>query len=147
MPLIRPIVLAALSVLAPGSAAQAGCSVEVSAVAFGNIDIMRASRGTGEVVVRCDEASDFSVGLSPGGGGGGGERRMRGPGGAWLDYYLMADAGYSIPWGDGQAIGNPRAGRSNGAAPARLTIYGIIPSQPGTPEGQYTDSLVVTLTF
>lgn len=148
MPLIRGVAaLAALGVLGPAFAAQAGCSVEVSPVAFGNIDLMRASRGTGEVVVRCDQPAEFSVGLSPGGSAGGGERRMRGPGNARLDYFLMADAGYSIPWGDGQAIGNPRGGRSDGAAPTRLTIYGIIPPQPGMPEGQYTDSLEVTLTF
>ena len=42
MPLIRSLALAALGVLGPAFAAQAGCSVEVSPVAFGNIDLMRA---------------------------------------------------------------------------------------------------------
>ena len=52
-----------------------------------------------------------------------------------------------IPWGDGQAIGGPVAGRSDGRTPARLTIYGLVPRQPGTPAGDYADSLVVTLSF
>jgi spore coat protein U-like protein len=126
--------------------ASAACSVTVAPVAFGTINSMAQSRGTGEVVVRCDEPASFRVGLSPGRGGGDG-RRMEGPGGARLDYGLFADPGYTIPWGDGQAIGNPMAGRSEGTGPVRLTIYGIIPRQPGLPAGEYGDSLQVTLSF
>ena len=55
--------------------------------------------------------------------------------GAWtvadggrLDYYLFADAGHSIPWGDGEALGNPVSAASDGTAPKRLTIYGIVPA-------------------
>lgn len=134
--------------LAAGLAAPAaaGCSVAASPVAFGVIDTARNSRGAGEVVVRCDAPAEFRVGLSPGGEGGE-ERRMRGPGGARLTYFLFADPGYSIPWGDGRAIGSSRAGRSDGEGPVRLTVHGIIPPQPGTPEGDYQDSLEVTLTF
>ena len=72
---------------------------------------------------------------------------MDGQGSARLDYSLFADAGYSIAWGDGQAIGNPRGGSSDGDRPQRLTVYGIIPPQPGTPPGDYADSLQVTLSF
>lgn len=138
---------AGLTLGVPAAAVAAACSVEVEPVAFGTVDgSARQSRGTGEVVVRCDGPADFAVGLSPGRGGGDG-RRMDGPGGARLDYALFADAGYSIPWGDGRAIGNPVAGRASGDGPVRLTIYGLVPRQPGALPGEYADSLQVTLTF
>lgn len=141
---IAPILVPLLALAARPAAAA--CSVTAAPVAFGTINSMAQSRGTSEVVVRCDEPASFAVGLSPGRGGSDG-RRMEGPWGARLDYFLFADPGYTIPWGDGQAIGNPVAGRSEGTAPVRLTIYGIIPRQPGIPAGEYGDSLQVTLSF
>ena len=146
MPLSR--LLAATAAAAIGfspSAAWAACSVAVSPVAFGTVDAAQDAHGTGEVVVRCDAAASFRVGISPGSGSG--TRRMEGPDGARLDYHLFQDAGRSIPWGDDQAIGGARAGSSDGDNPTRLTIYGAIPAQPSTPGGDYTDSLQVTLTF
>lgn len=137
--------LLVLLMLAAGPAA-AGCDVAVKPVAFGSIDSMSQARSTGEVVVRCDAATAFSVGISPGRGGSNG-RRMDGPGDARLDYGLFADAGYSIPWGDGAAIGGTVPGRADAGTPARLTIYGIIPRQPGLPAGDYADILQVTLSF
>ncbi len=134
-----------LTLLAAGPAGAA-CSVEANPVSFGTVDVLSQSRGNGEVVVRCDEPTGFSVGLSPGSGGAQG-RRMAGPGSAGLDYSLFTDASYSVPWGDSQAIGQPRSGRSDGNGPERLTVYGLIPRQPGTEPGTYTDSLQVTLTF
>jgi spore coat protein U-like protein len=126
--------------------ADAACSVAVEPVAFGVIDPQRQSRGTGEVVVRCDEAATFSVGLSPGGAAGD-TRRMQGHDGGRLDYYLFADAGHSIPWGDGEALGNAVKASADSTAPQRLTIYGIVPAQAGIDAGEYDDSLQVTLSF
>jgi spore coat protein U-like protein len=146
MPLTHRLALAAGLVLASPATALAACSVELAPVAFGVIDLARQSRGTGEVVVRCDGAATFEVGISPGTAGGG-TRRMAGPDAGRLDYYLFADAGHSVPWGDGQAIGGTRAGSSDGSTPTRLTIYGVVPAQSGVSEGEYADSLQVTLTF
>src|SRR3712207_2642137 len=106
--------------------APPACGVEAEPVAFGVVDPPRQTSGRGEVVVRCDAETSFAVGISPGGTSGG-TRRMAGPDGGRLDYYLFTDAGYSTPWGDGQAIGNARPGNSDGSTPSRLTIYGIVP--------------------
>jgi spore coat protein U-like protein len=146
MPLIHRLVLAAALATGLPAAASAACSVEVEPVAFGVVDLTRQSSGRGEVVVRCDAETAFAVGISPGDTSGE-TRRMAGPDGGRLDYYLFTDAGYSTPWGDGQAIGNARPGNSDGSTPSRLTIYGIVPPQSGVPVGEYTDSLQVTLTF
>jgi spore coat protein U-like protein len=146
MPLTRRPALALGLLLAASSSASAACSVELAAVDFGIVDFGRQTTGTGEVVVRCDDAATFEVGISPGAAGDG-TRRMSGPDAGRLEYHLFADAGRSIPWGDGQAIGRARTGSSDGSTPTRLTIYGVVPAQSGVPEGEYTDSLQVTLTF
>jgi spore coat protein U-like protein len=72
---------------------------------------------------------------------------MTGPGGATLDYRLFSDSGWSIPWGDGLAEGQPVAAGSDGQNPQCLTIYGAMPAQSGVPPGEYVDSVEVTLTF
>ena len=74
-------------------------------------------------------------------------RRMRASGHTPLEYYLFADPGYSIPWGDGESMGNPDKGAADGGKPTRLTIYGIVPAQSRIDAGEYDDSLQVTLTF
>lgn len=143
MPLTRAALALGLA-LAGAPPALAACSVDTDPVAFGEIDVTRTSTGTGTVVVRCDTDTSFAVGISPGGSD---PRRMSGPQGSELEYHLFADAGYSIPWGDGQAIGQPRSGRNDGVGATRLTIYGVVPRQPGVLPGAYTDGLQVTLTF
>lgn len=138
-----PLPCLSLVVAAP---AHAACSVDLNPVAFGVVDPTTRSRGTGEVVVRCDEAVAFAVAIANGRGGKG-SRQMIGPGGAKLDYRLFADAGRTIPWGDGAAEGQPVAAASDGTNPERLTIYGAVPPQSGVPPGEYVDSVAVTLTF
>ncbi|MFL5337073.1 MAG: spore coat U domain-containing protein [Geminicoccaceae bacterium] len=143
MPVTRRILVGAM--LTASAPAWAACSVDLEPVSFGVVDTQRQTSGTGQVVVRCDSAATFDVGISPGGGGG--TRRMLGPDGVRLDYYLFSDAGRSVPWGDGQAIGPPVSASSDGTGQQRLTIYGAIPAQFGIPAGAYDDSLQITLTF
>lgn len=146
MPLSRLLTLASVLAASWVGPAAALCSVDANPVAFGIVDPQRQSRGTGEIVIHCDAATTITVGISPGGGGSGG-RRMRGSSGGRLDYYLFADAGNSVPWGDGAAIGNPVTASADGGTAKRLTIYGVIPAQDGIDAGEYDDSLEVTLTF
>ena len=122
------------------------CSVELSPVTFGVVDTTQRSRGTGEVVLRCDDPAAFEVAIAAGSAVGG-TRRMDGPSGSRLDYRLFSDSGRSVPWGDGGSTGGPVSGSSDGAAQTRLTIYGEVPAQPGVVAGEYLDSLQVTLSF
>jgi spore coat protein U-like protein len=138
-----PLVVLGLALAGP---AYGDCSIELSPVTFGVVDLTSRSRGTGEVVVRCDEAGSFTVGISNGRGGKG-SRQMIGPGGGNLEYRLFSDSGRTIPWGDGLAEGQPVAGSSDGESPQRLTIYGAVPAQSGIVPGEYVDSVEVTLTF
>lgn len=143
MPLSRPLAagLALALGLAAGPAA-AGCRVDVRPVAFGTIDLTRRSFGTGEVVVRCDRPTRFEVAIQ-----GGAERELVAPGGGRLRYRLFADPAHSRPWGDGGRSGGTVEAGNDGRRPTRLTIYGVIPRQPGVAEGRYVDQLQVTLRY
>ena len=142
--MMRTLPFLAALLLAP-LCGWAACSVELSPVTFGTVDTRESSRGTGEVVVRCDAAAGFEVAIS--GAGSGGTRRMDGPSGSRLDYSLYTDAARAVPWGDGGSLGAPVAAASDGSNPRRLTIYGEIPAQSGVPAGDYVASLQVTLAF
>jgi spore coat protein U-like protein len=139
-----PTLMAAAAVLLMLSGtAEAACTVNAKPVLFGVVDVARQTQGRGSVEVNCDEAVTFSVGLSAGSG----ERVMRGPSGGRLPYRLFPDASYSVDWGDGLGMGAPVDASSNGKATNDLTIYGVVPAQPSVPEGEYSDSLTVTLQF
>lgn len=143
MPLNRIVLLGTCVLGATVRMAGADCSLAVDPVAFGTIELGRSATGTGSLVVRCDEATSFTIAIAPGEG----TQRMRGPGGAHLDYDLFQDAGHSRPWGDGREAGSERTGQSDGTEPVRLTVYGMVPAQPDAVPGSYADSLLVTLSF
>lgn len=125
--------------------ALAVCGVQVQGVGFGAIDVMRREESTGSIRVTCDQPVSFLIEIV--GAASGGERRMYAAGGGSLRYALYADAAHGQVWGDGQSIGSPVAGSSDGSTAAAFTVYGVVPSQPGTLPGDYVDSPLVTLTF
>ena len=143
MPLSRTLagLLAGFAGLASAPAA-ADCRVDVRPVAFGTIDLGRKNYGKGEIVVRCDRPTRFEVAIQ-----GGAERELVGPSGARLRYRLFADPGHRRPWGDGGRSGGTVTAESDGRRPVRLTVYGLIPRQKGSAEGQYVDQLAVTLRY
>ena len=53
-----------LAVLLAPVSGRAACSVELAPVTFGTVDTRENSRGTSEVVVRCDAPSGFEVAIS-----------------------------------------------------------------------------------
>jgi spore coat protein U-like protein len=135
---------AAIACTAPG--ADAACLVTGAELAFGVVDVSRDSSSTGRLQVDCDATTVFEVGLGQGSGQLG-QRTLTGPGTARLVYGLYADAARVRPWGDGAAGGSRVTATGSSAQPVDLPIYGSIPSQPGTPPGQYIDSLIVTIIF
>lgn len=143
MPLSRTLAAGlALAAAFAADPASADCRVDVRPVAFGTIDLARKSFGKGEVVVRCERPTRFEVAIL-----GGAERELVGANGGRLRYRLFADPAHSRPWGDGGRSGATVSARNDGRRPTRLTVYGVIPRQPGAPEGRYVDQLQVSLRY
>ena len=144
---MKPVVLllALVGMVTITPVARAGCQVEIAALSFGVIDTLRTNQATGKVSIRCDEAQTVRVALS--GGAGGGERRLAGPGTDIIPYFVFAQPGGLLPWGDGMVIGPPVAARLDGAHALDLPSYGVIPPVPGTQPGTYVDTLLVTIIF
>jgi spore coat protein U-like protein len=77
----------------------------------------------------------------------GSTRYMRGPGNAKLAYDLFQDAGHRTRWGTGKADGSARPAAVAAKRDSTLTVYGVIPKQPGVPPGTYVDDLTVSVDF
>jgi spore coat protein U-like protein len=70
---------------------------------------------------------------------------MTGPGSALLHYKLFSNSGYTTNWGN--TVGTDTlAGTGNGGTQP-LTVYGQIPAAQFTAQGNYTDTIIVTLTY
>jgi spore coat protein U-like protein len=71
---------------------------------------------------------------------------MIGPSSAQLNYNLYSDAGFSANWGNTPGT-DTVAGTGIGSAQA-LIVYGVIPAgQTSVAAGNYSDTLIVTLTY
>lgn len=141
--LVVPIHLLAMLLLATPAAAD--CDATVSLVDFGRLDLEQGGDITGELIVSCDQPSEFNVSISPGIGDFV-RRKMRGEDGAELIYNLFVDPARRSIWGDGVTAGTQAiTGENDGRRPSIIPIYGIVPSRQNTIAGPYRDNLLVTI--
>ncbi len=130
--------------LAVALPAQAACVVDARPVTFGVVDVSRVTFSTGRIEILCEEAVTVAIALSSTAGG---QRRMIGPGDRGLVYELYTDATYRQVWGDGRGRGVPVQAAVAAGERRRLTVYGVVPAQPGVPAGRYAAQLVISITF
>jgi spore coat protein U-like protein len=158
----RLVLLGALLLGAQGATAASDCTVSASGVAFGVYDPTLATPddSTGSVVVTCtytgpggSDTANYAVTLSTGMGGGFAPRKLA-AGASQLSYNLFLDAARTQVWGNaslGTAIiaGSLKVGPGigNGTRTATHVVYGRIPQLQDADTGNYTDSILVTLTF
>lgn len=77
-------------------------------------------------------------------------RRMVGPDGHTLSYYLYTDAARSIPWGNTQATSVllPQVAASGGSVPeGNLTVFGRVPAGQRVTSGAYRDYVLATIRY
>ena len=143
---LSPILIAALleALLLPGPA-RAGCTVDAQPLAFGIVDVGDISYGRGTIIVECDVATDVAITLT--GSFGGSRRAMVGPNGARLVYEIFKSLRTLEIWGDGNGHGQPMQLHIEPGERRSLTVFGVVPAQPGVPAGTYSDQLVVVLSF
>ncbi len=154
--------LGALLLGAQGAMAASDCSVTASGVAFGVYDPSLATPDdtTGSIVVTCvytgpggADTANYTVTLSTGTGGGYAPRNLA-AGASRLGYNLFRDAARTQVWGNASAgttiiTGSLKVGPGvgNRTATATHVVYGRIPQLQDADTGNYTDSILVTLTF
>ena len=138
------------------------CSVAATGVAFGDYDMVLATPNdsTGDVTVTCiyvppggATGVNIQASLSPGVSGSYSPRQMAlGPG--RLNYNLFLDAARTSIWGNGlSGTGIATAsftvgpGVGNGTRSAQFPVYGRVPALQAVATGDYSDTIVVTVTF
>lgn len=156
-----------LSLAASSCHANGSLSVTVSTpgISFSSYDVMSASAtpGTGVITVAatCTHAAlpftvNYALALSTGSSGSFTPRSMA-AGSSQLQYNLYTNAALTTIWGDGsggtqtladQITGScQNPGGHNCSGSQADTVYGSIPAQQNVVSGNYSDSIIVTVTF
>lgn len=125
-----------------------GCSINVPSFPFGNFDPNSPypSDTAGQVGISCPAGTAFTVKLDAGRNSGGSflPRKLIGPAGRTIDYYLTVDAARTQIWGDGTGGTYPRVGTASGNWDS-IVCYGRIPARQNVPSGSYGDQVIVTV--
>ncbi|MEZ5958914.1 MAG: spore coat U domain-containing protein [Hyphomonadaceae bacterium] len=127
----------------------ASCDVTADDLTFGDYDPIAAADLDAEtsVSVTCTNGTSYNVGMSVGGGSGASmsERFMTKAGGSeTLSYVLYQDDQRSVLWGD---TGGDRLAGAGDGTPGSIPVYGRIPMQQAAPSGDYSDTIIVTVSW
>ncbi|EMK5831647.1 spore coat U domain-containing protein [Citrobacter sedlakii] len=121
----------------------------VSPLNFGVVN-STALRGqvnsTASIRARCPVGTRYSLGLSVGEHAHGQNRQMCNSQQQCLTYNLWQDAAMSRPWGDQIGNNTLEMDHHNGSI-QDVTVYGSVPAQTLTGTGEFSDDVVVTLTY
>ena len=145
----------ATSNLAVTASVTANCTIATAPVAFGAYDPVSANattalNGTGTVSVTCTNGATTTVTLGQGSNPAGGStaaapaRQLKDGGTDLLTYSLFSDPGRTTVWGDTAGTGVAHTGTGTLTA---LTVYGAVDAGQNVPAGNYSDTVVATITF
>jgi spore coat protein U-like protein len=148
-------ILGALLLLLIPAGAEAGngtCTVSASGLDFGTFSLSELT-SVGSIIVTCQGNGTFSYMLSASTGGSGSyaPRQMTGPPDGMLAYNLYLDPAFTQIFGDGTGGSSLFKGKvqiSGGSmASQNVSVYGQVPAQSTPAPGQYSDTLVLTISF
>lgn len=131
----------------------AACTVTGGTLDFGDVDpiagdILAASNST-NISVTCSALTPYNVRLSAGTNGDGtvtGRQMLISGGGTdKLSYALWRDAAGLLNWGETDST-DTLAGIGTGLAISH-TVYGTIPAAQTAPEGSYSDTVTITVSY
>jgi spore coat protein U-like protein len=145
----------ATSNLAVTASVTANCTIATAPVAFGAYDPVSANattalNGTGTVNVTCTNGATTTVTLGQGSNPAGGStaaapaRQLKDGGTDLLTYSLFSDPGRTTVWGDTAGTGVAHTGTGTLTA---LTVNGAVDAGQNVPAGNYSDTVVATITF
>jgi spore coat protein U-like protein len=132
----------------------ASCSVTTTPVVFNNYDVFSASptNSSGRIVVNCNllpsQSMQVAISISTGGSGTFNTRQMKSATNSErLNYNLYTDPSCSAIWGDGSGGTSTVAARVSRQSSLTAPVYGTIPARQNLSAGNYSDTLVVTVTW
>jgi spore coat protein U-like protein len=145
----------ATSNLSVTATVSANCAISTSAVAFGAYDPVAANASadldaTGTVSVTCTSGAAADISLGQGANANAGStdaaplRRMSNGASGFLSYALYSDTGRTTVWGNTVATD---VGHTGTGTQANLTVYGRVPGGQNVATGNYSDTVVATVTF
>jgi spore coat protein U domain-containing protein, fimbrial subunit CupE1/2/3/6 len=147
--MVQPSVEAATATsnLAVTAAVVQNCTITAGTVAFGNYDPVGTNNvnplnANGTVTVRCTRGSNATIGLGNGLNFSGG-RRMSDGGTNYLSYGLYSDSPGGTAWTDAATV----AYNALNFSPQNLTVYGQVSAGQDVAVGNYSDTVVATITF
>jgi spore coat protein U-like protein len=122
------------------------CSLSATDLAFGRYSGSLIN-STSSVAVNCVNGTPYEVGLNAGNGPGATvtNRSMTGPGAAQLHYKLSRDTAHTLNWGN--TVGTDTVAGTGTGTIQSLAVYGQLPANQSVPSGNYSDTIVVTVTF
>jgi spore coat protein U-like protein len=127
------------------------CTFSAGPLAFGAYDPIVTNAtvplaGTATLNLACTSGSPATVALNIGGNFAGGTRRMAGVPSGFLNYDLCQDVNCTTLWGDGVNVGVTKAYTGTGAADT-LTVFGRVAAAQIVPAGNYSDTVIASITF
>ena len=144
---------------ASNSALAYSCSVSVTSLAFGNVDVLSGSAiaSTAALSISCSgapaNALRMCININGGTASDSTSRQMSGPGSNQLRYQLFSDSTRTTPWGSWSA--NLYGGgfqwdvpNSSSNVNAATTVYAqVLASQPTIVPGSYASTLTVSMNY
>lgn len=124
------------------------CSVSATAVDFGSAGVLSAGiDASGNLMLTCTASAPYTVALN-----GGSDlatdptqRKMSQGTVGKITYGLYRNSSRTLAWGDTAGV-NTVSGTGTGLS-QNLTVYGRVPAQTTPQSGNYSDTIIVTLTY
>ena len=142
------------SVLNVSATVKHFCSIGTNPMTFGVYDgvvanASNALEATATVISTCTSGAAALITMNAGNSAGSGSddvpvRRMTSEAGDYLVYQVYSDVSHETVWGNAVPTGVALSGTG---LPQTLTVYGSIPSAQMVPEGDYSDQIIVKITY
>jgi spore coat protein U-like protein len=123
------------------------CNISATNIGFGSVGVVSSNvDATSTVSAQCNTSVPYTVSLSGGNAAATDPtQRKMAKASETVTYGLYRDAARLLPWGS--TIGtNTVAGTGTGAA-QNITVYGRVPPQTTGSPGNYSDTIVATVTY
>jgi spore coat protein U-like protein len=126
---------------------SANCAVSATGVNFGSSGPITSNvDATGTVTIQCTNSTPYSVALNGGNSGATDPtQRKMSKASETITYGLYQNSARTLAWGS--TIGTNTIGGTGTGSNQPLTVYGRVAAQATPSPGNYTDAVVVTVTY